>query len=102
MNDLVSNFADQVRQYVLDVIEGKKNTDDKRLSYYAKAVRKYKELINKPPDEISEEELEMIENYLAEATQNSNCGFGEIIDNAISQLKSCVEELKSSIEKIRS
>lgn len=99
MNDLISNFADEVRQYILDVLSGKKETEDKCLDNYAKAVRKYVELANKSEDDVTEEELNQIENFLEDATIHINCGFGEMIDNAISQLKAEVEELKISIKQ---
>lgn len=100
MNDLISNFADEVRQYILDVLSGKKKTEDKCLDNYAKAARKYVELTNKSEGEATEEELKQIEKYLEDATQHIiNCGFGEMIDNAISQLKAEVEELRISIKQ---
>ena len=99
MNDLISNFADEVRQYILDVLSGKKKTEDKCLDNYAKAARKYVELTNKSEGEATEEELNQIEKYLEDATLHINCGFGEIIDNAISQLKAEVEELRISIKQ---
>ena len=72
MNDLKSNVANEVRQYILDVLSGKRKTDDKCLDNFAKAIRKY---------------------------ENSNCIFGEIIDNSISQMKAAVEKLKLNIKK---
>ena len=98
MTDVVSNFAEEVRQYVLDVMKGKKKTEDKCLDNFAKAARSYESLLNKPQGEISEEELEEIEDYLAKATKYNSCGFGEIIDNSISQLKSSVEKLRQEIK----
>lgn len=99
MNDLISNFADEVRQYILDVLSGKKKTEDKCLDNYAKAARKYVELTNKSESEATEEELNQIEKHLRDATLHINCGFGEIIDNAISQLKAEVEVVRTSIKQ---
>ena len=83
----------------MDVLSGREKTEDKCLDNYAKAARKYVELTNKSESETTEEELNQIEKHLGDATLHINCGFGEIIDNAISQLKAEVEELKISIKQ---
>lgn len=98
MNDLENNLANEVRQYILDVLAGKQNTDDKCLGNFAKAARTYRELVNRE-DEISIEELETIEKYLKRARKNTNCGLGKIIDSSISQLEEAVEKLKYRIKK---
>lgn len=96
MNDIKSDFANQVRQYILDVLSGKIATEDETLGNFAKSVMKYEEIINNPEGEVKIEELDELEDCLETAANNYNGGFGEIIDKSISQLQDMVKELKKN------